>query len=70
VVDLRSGEISDWLLVDAPNMRELFDVVALPGVRQPMALGLIAPDLQTNLWFPPDFAGLQTDDPRAGLPIS
>jgi uncharacterized protein (TIGR03032 family) len=58
VVDLRSGEITDWLLIDAPDMRELFDVVALPGVRQPMALGIIAQDIQTNLWFPTEPAGL------------
>ncbi len=58
VVDLSSGQITDWLFIDAPGMRELFDVVALPGVRQPMALGLIAQDIQTSLWFPTQLAGL------------
>lgn len=58
VVDLPSGQITDWLFIDAPDLRELFDVVALPGVRQPMALGLLAPDIQTNLWFPTEVAGL------------
>jgi uncharacterized protein (TIGR03032 family) len=58
VIDLRSGKITDWFFVSAPDMRELFDVVALPGVRQPAALGLIAPEIQTSLWFPTELAGL------------
>ncbi|MCA1671085.1 MAG: TIGR03032 family protein [Actinobacteria bacterium] len=50
VVDLRSGQIADWLLLDGP-MHELFDVIALVGVRRPMALGLIADDIEHQIWF-------------------
>lgn len=38
VVDLRSGDIVHWLWFDG-LVEELYDVVALPGVRHPMAVG-------------------------------
>jgi uncharacterized protein (TIGR03032 family) len=53
VVNLRTGTITDWLFVEGP-MRELFDLVALPGVRQPMALGLISDEIQTSVWYDTD----------------
>jgi uncharacterized protein (TIGR03032 family) len=50
VVELRTGRIAEWLLVEGP-LYELFDVIALPGVRRPMALGLIADDIEHQIWF-------------------
>ncbi|MGB8644908.1 MAG: TIGR03032 family protein [Anaerolineae bacterium] len=50
IINLRTGAISDWLFVEGPA-RELFDVVVLPGVRQPMALGLITDEIKSSLWF-------------------
>ena len=50
VIDLRSGEVVEWLFIDGP-MRELFDVTVLPGVRRPMALGLIAPEIKQRIYF-------------------
>jgi uncharacterized protein (TIGR03032 family) len=50
VVDVRTGQIAEWLLVDGP-MHELFDVVALPGVRRPMALGLVNDEIDNQIWF-------------------
>lgn len=50
VVDLRSGELLHWLLVEG-RVRELFDVCALPGVRRPAAIGLIGDEVRTDLWF-------------------
>ena len=50
VVDLRTGQIAEWLLVEGP-MHELFDVIALPGVRRPMALGLLADDIEHQISF-------------------
>ena len=38
VIDLRSGDAVDWLRFEGV-VDELYDVVALPGVRRPMALG-------------------------------
>jgi uncharacterized protein (TIGR03032 family) len=37
VIDLRSGTIAHWLRLDGSLVTELYDVVVLPGVRQPMA---------------------------------
>lgn len=39
VVDLTSGDAVHWLRMEGV-VEELYDVVALPGVRRPMALGL------------------------------
>jgi uncharacterized protein (TIGR03032 family) len=50
VVDLRSGEIVEWLLVDGP-FREIFEVVALPGVRRPQSVGLLSDEIQTAIRF-------------------
>ena len=38
VIDLRSGAVVHWVRVEG-MVSELYDVVALPGVRRPMALG-------------------------------
>ena len=51
VIDIRSGELIHWLLVEGP-VRELFDVCALPGVRRPAAIGLIGSEVRSDLWFP------------------
>jgi uncharacterized protein (TIGR03032 family) len=38
VIDLRSGDIVHWLRIEGV-VDELYDVITLPGVRSPMALG-------------------------------
>lgn len=38
VIDLSSGDMVHWVRIEGV-VRELFDVVALPGLRQPMATG-------------------------------
>ena len=45
VVDLRSGDAVHWLRLDG-IVEELYDVVALPGVRRPMALGFQTDEIQ------------------------
>lgn len=50
VIDLRTGELVHWLLVEGP-VRELFDVCALPGVRRPAAIGLVGDEVRSDLWF-------------------
>ncbi|MBJ7898682.1 MAG: TIGR03032 family protein [Cyanobacteria bacterium RI_101] len=52
IVNLRSGEIEHWFLLEG-SLRELYDVVALPSIRQPMALGLISEEIQHQIWFNP-----------------
>jgi len=38
VIDLRSGDIVHWMRIEGV-IRELYDIVALPGVVRPMAIG-------------------------------
>ena len=45
VVDLGTGEVKEWATFHS-NITELFDVVVLPGVAQPMALGYTTDDIQ------------------------
>jgi uncharacterized protein (TIGR03032 family) len=48
VIDLRSGDIVHWLRLEGV-VEELYDVVALPGVRCPMALGLVSDEIRRVL---------------------
>jgi uncharacterized protein (TIGR03032 family) len=50
IIDLRTGEVAEWLLVDGP-FYELFDVILLPGVRRPNALGLLTDEIEHSIWF-------------------
>jgi uncharacterized protein (TIGR03032 family) len=50
IIDLRTGEIAEWLLVEGP-FYELFDVIVLPGVRRPMALGLLNDEIEQRIWY-------------------
>lgn len=50
IVDLRTGAIAEWFVINGP-MYELFDVIALPGVRRPMALGLMSDEIENSFWF-------------------
>nr|WP_274381784.1 DUF4915 domain-containing protein [Noviherbaspirillum saxi] len=38
VIDLRTGDVVHWLRMEGV-VEELYDVVALPNIRRPMALG-------------------------------
>jgi hypothetical protein len=38
VIDLRTGDIVHWLRIEG-IVEELYDVVVLPGVQRPMAVG-------------------------------
>ena len=50
VVDLTSGEIVEWLQVDGDS-REIFEVMALPGVRRPAAFGLKSDEIADQFRF-------------------
>ena len=45
VIDLRSGDIVHWLRIEGV-VEELYDVVLLPGVVRPMALGLVSDEIR------------------------
>lgn len=52
LVDLASGDIVEWLRFNS-GIGELFDVVAMPGVRCPIALGPRSPEIQRTITFEP-----------------
>jgi hypothetical protein len=45
VIDLCNGDVAHWLRIEG-MVRELYDVVVLPGVRRPMALGFKSDEIQ------------------------
>jgi uncharacterized protein (TIGR03032 family) len=45
VIDLRTGDVAHWLRVEG-MVRELYDVVVLPGVGRPMAFGFKTDEIQ------------------------
>ena len=48
VIDLRSGDVVHHLRIEG-LIRELYDVVVLPGVRRPMALGFKSDEIRRTL---------------------
>ncbi|AXB75553.1 TIGR03032 family protein [Novosphingobium sp. P6W] len=50
IVNLSSGAIVEWLRLEG-DITELFDVVALPGIRRPMSLGVGSPELMDTITF-------------------
>ena len=45
VIELRSGDVAHWLRIEG-MVREQYDVVVLPGVSRPMALGFKTDEIQ------------------------
>ena len=52
VVNLATGDIVEWIRLEG-GVSELFDVVAMPGIRCPMAIGPGSLEMQTTITFPP-----------------
>ena len=50
IFDLRTGAVAEWLFVEGAS-REIFDVIALPGVRRPMAYGIVGKELRESVWI-------------------
>ena len=48
VIDLRSGDMVHWLRIEG-IVAELYDVVVLPGVRRPMALGFKTDEIRHTI---------------------
>jgi uncharacterized protein (TIGR03032 family) len=48
IIDLRTGDAVHWLRMEGA-IEELYDVVALPGVRRPMALGFKTDEIRRVL---------------------
>jgi uncharacterized protein (TIGR03032 family) len=48
VVDLKSGDTVHWIRIEGV-VSELYDIVAIPGVRRPMALGFKTDEIRRML---------------------
>lgn len=48
IVDLRTGDAVHWVRIDGV-VAELYDVVPLPGVRRPMAVGFVTDEIRRML---------------------
>jgi len=48
VIDLRTGDAVHWLRIEGV-IAELYDVVPLPGIRRPMALGFVTDEIRRML---------------------
>lgn len=66
VIDLKSGSLLHWLHLEGV-VEELFDVVVLPGVRQPQAIGLQNDEIQRLVTFPGS-GGIVITKPTAQRP--
>ena len=55
LVDYRTGEIEQWLLIEGPIV-ELYDVVVLPKTTRARSLSLKNDDLEKNIWLATDDA--------------
>jgi uncharacterized protein (TIGR03032 family) len=50
IIDLRRGAVVHWIQFEG-SVEELYDVVILPGVKRPKALGLKTDEIRRNVWF-------------------
>lgn len=48
VIDIRSGDVVHWLTIDG-IVTELYDVVTMPNVRRPMALGFKSDEIRRTI---------------------
>lgn len=53
VVDLKSGDARHWLRIEGP-VEEIYDVVVLPGVLRPKALGFKTDEIRHRVWLEVD----------------
>ncbi len=65
VIDLRRGEALHWLRVVGP-IEELYDVVALPGVTRPAALGFKSDEIRHTVTAEGESAIWRATPPAAG----
>jgi len=50
VVDLKTGDVVQWLRIEGV-VGELYDVIVLPGVARPKALGFKTDEIRHNVWI-------------------
>lgn len=50
VIDLRSGDVVEWLRIEGGVVEELYDVVVLPGTVRPKAFGFKTDEIERAAW--------------------
>lgn len=50
VIDLRTGDVRHWMQIEG-MVEELYDVIVLPGVVRPKALGFKSDEIRYNVWL-------------------
>ena len=53
IVDLNNGDIVQWMRMEDP-IRELYDVMVLPGVQRPRLVGFKTDEIRTIVWPDPE----------------
>lgn len=53
IIDLTTGDIVEWLRLEEP-IRELYDVLILPGVKRPRLVGFKTDEIRTRVWADPE----------------
>ncbi len=53
VIDLNNGDIVQWMRMEDP-IRELYDVMILPGVQRPKLVGFKTDEIRTVVWPDPE----------------
>lgn len=51
IIDVSTGNTAHWLRIEG-SIQELYDVVFLPGVRQPKALGFLTIEIHRAFSLP------------------
>lgn len=47
VININTGNIENWLFIES-DLREVYDAIALPGARAPMAVGIVSDEIDTT----------------------
>ncbi len=53
IIDLRTGDVVHWLRIEGV-IEELYDVVVMPGVRRPTAIGFVTDEIRRVISVAPE----------------
>ncbi len=66
MIDLNTGDIQQWLRLEG-QVRELFDVAVIPGVRCPMGVSPQSREFATTISRVEEFGALYAAEPQPRL---
>ena len=47
IINTITGKIENWLFIES-ELREVYDAIALPGAKTPMAVGIVTDEIDTT----------------------